>query len=88
MNEEGSDSEQADRGVEMIIGVYLDVMQKVNYKKVTEDSPDFDQYKYMSFQQKCKICLSQFAEDDYLLKIPVCEHIFHEKCLKRWLVEW
>ena len=22
------------------------------------------------------------------MKIPICEHIFHGQCLKKWLVEW
>ena len=49
-NEE-KDSDKEDKGIEMLIGVYLDVMAKVQYKKLSDEtSPEFEEFKYMSFQ--------------------------------------
>ena len=30
----------------------------------------------------CSICLEEFEKGDGMARIPVCEHSFHEKCLK------
>ncbi|EPS96137.1 hypothetical protein FOMPIDRAFT_61871, partial [Fomitopsis schrenkii] len=34
---------------------------------------------------KCGICLSQFKDEELAALAPVCQHSFHEKCLRRWL---
>ncbi|KZT69741.1 hypothetical protein DAEQUDRAFT_726410 [Daedalea quercina L-15889] len=34
---------------------------------------------------KCGICLSQFRDEELAVLAPVCQHSFHEKCLRRWL---
>lgn len=34
------------------------------------------------------MCLQYFENGEELMKIPLCNHIFHENCLRRWLVEW
>lgn len=34
------------------------------------------------------MCLQYFYQGEELMKIPICDHIFHGHCLKKWLVEW
>ena len=35
----------------------------------------------------CSICLKEFSNSDIkLMKIPNCEHVFHEACLKTWFL--
>ncbi|KAH9837532.1 uncharacterized protein C8Q71DRAFT_547453 [Rhodofomes roseus] len=34
---------------------------------------------------KCGICLSQFKDEELAALAPMCQHSFHEKCLRRWL---
>ncbi|KAH9922434.1 uncharacterized protein B0H18DRAFT_1120990 [Fomitopsis serialis] len=34
---------------------------------------------------KCGICLSQFRNEELAALAPLCQHSFHEKCLRRWL---
>lgn len=34
------------------------------------------------------MCMQYFYQGEELMKIPICEHIFHGQCLKKWLVEW
>jgi hypothetical protein len=42
----------------------------------------------MKDQEQCVICRRFFEQAETLVQIPQCKHIFHTKCLKRWLVEW
>jgi hypothetical protein len=34
----------------------------------------------------CPICCEEFQEGNYVKALPVCKHIFHEKCVKEWLM--
>ena len=42
----------------------------------------------MTDQRQCRLCLQFFKNQEELIKIPHCEHIFHIKCLKRWLFDF
>ncbi|PIN18221.1 hypothetical protein CDL12_09116 [Handroanthus impetiginosus] len=44
-------------------------------------------YKAMDFPRMsdCAICLDSFLEGDECRNIPVCKHLFHAKCLDRWI---
>lgn len=33
----------------------------------------------------CAICLDSFQEGDKCRNIPVCKHLFHAKCVDRWI---
>ncbi|KAL7134425.1 hypothetical protein ABFS83_11G026200 [Erythranthe nasuta] len=33
----------------------------------------------------CAICLDSFREGDACRNIPVCKHVFHAKCVDRWI---
>ncbi len=35
---------------------------------------------------KCRICISQFREGQHASLSPLCHHVFHENCLRQWLV--
>ncbi|KAK7685402.1 hypothetical protein QCA50_011265 [Cerrena zonata] len=36
---------------------------------------------------KCGICLSQFREKQEAGLLPMCQHAFHDRCLRRWLAQ-
>ena len=42
------------------------------------DYYDLDKY------HDCAICLKEFDDGEYLQKIPNCDHLFHEDCLRNW----
>lgn len=33
----------------------------------------------------CAICLDCFREEDSCRKMPICSHLFHAKCVDRWI---
>ena len=40
-------------------------------------------------QKICSICFESYAannlESKNLIKLPICEHIYHEECILHWL---
>ena len=34
---------------------------------------------------KCSICLEKINLKDYVRKLPVCNHVYHKKCIDNWL---
>ncbi|EOA23035.1 hypothetical protein CARUB_v10003803mg [Capsella rubella] len=34
----------------------------------------------------CTVCLSDFKPDDMIRQLPKCGHVFHHRCLDRWIV--
>ena len=36
-------------------------------------------------QTSCSICLSEFEEQEEVVKLPICNHCFHKECIKQWL---
>ena len=42
----------------------------------------------MQEQKQCRLCLQYFKQEEDLMKIPMCEHIFHIHCLKKWLIDF
>ncbi|KAL8208671.1 hypothetical protein R6Q57_008083 [Mikania cordata] len=45
-----------------------------------EDSP-------VSGSEDCSICLECFNEGEICRVIPVCDHVFHVRCVDRWLMK-
>ncbi|KXS18119.1 hypothetical protein M427DRAFT_53958 [Gonapodya prolifera JEL478] len=37
--------------------------------------------------EACTICIEPFQASDQVRELPVCGHIFHAKCVDRWLLE-
>ncbi|KAF9446475.1 hypothetical protein P691DRAFT_673505, partial [Macrolepiota fuliginosa MF-IS2] len=35
---------------------------------------------------QCGICISQFKENQHASMSSLCRHVFHENCLRQWLV--
>jgi hypothetical protein len=33
----------------------------------------------------CVICMEEFKRGVLVRKVPTCQHIFHDKCLLKWL---
>ncbi|KAL8254789.1 hypothetical protein R6Q59_033010 [Mikania micrantha] len=45
-----------------------------------EDSP-------VSGSEDCSICLERFNDGEICRVIPVCDHVFHARCVDRWLMK-
>ena len=37
-------------------------------------------------QNVCAVCTEAFKKDELLFKLPICGHIYHQSCIKHWLV--
>jgi len=56
---------------------------------------DFDQLERVKFKHNqaegsderttCSICLVDFEENEEVIRLPICNHHFHQPCLKQWL---
>lgn len=74
-----------------------------NDVRIVMDEEDFDELPKMSYKQwkeqnthpeyqptECTICLEKFAnqeEECNIVQMPQCIHIFHNECIKPWLLE-
>ena len=38
-------------------------------------------------ERVCSICLIDFNNGEKLIQLPICKHLFHGECVKRWLQE-
>ena len=68
-------------------------MDKVIYRTSNPDpngleGEDTKNVAYMVEQRQCRLCLQYFKQEEELMKIPLCEHIFHISCLKKWLMDF
>jgi hypothetical protein len=50
------------------------------YKKIKKDDD------LLLNQEKCPICLEKFKEGEYKRTLPICQHVFHKKCVDKWLL--
>ena len=60
---------------EEVAETYMRLLEGVQYNKTT--------FKYFD----CSICLREFEDGEKLQRIPNCEHVFHEACLRKWFVQ-
>ncbi|XP_023512248.1 RING-H2 finger protein ATL18-like [Cucurbita pepo subsp. pepo] len=35
-------------------------------------------------EEMCSICLTEFAREDSVCKLPDCAHVFHFDCIEKW----
>ena len=54
------------------------LMEKVTFKKSDEKDHERD--------TECAICLKEFEEKEELI-FTTCKHLYHEDCLRKWLIE-
>ena len=58
---------------------------------ITMDKNDIDNLKILKYSNEsstnCSICLMDVNKDDHYYEIK-CNHIFHRKCLEKWLEEY
>ena len=73
-----------------IVKAYFNVMERVTFSVLMpgEEVKDGDKFAYMALQKQCHLCLKYFKQDEELMKIPMCDHLLHPHCLKRWLVDF
>lgn len=36
-------------------------------------------------QLECSICLEKMEKDNDIVALDICDHIYHEKCIREWL---
>jgi len=65
------------RTLRSVRGRDFEALEKVKFSVSTLTS--------LSNQTMCSICLSEFEEQEEIIKLPVCNHCFHNNCLKTWL---
>ena len=42
----------------------------------------------MSYRiSECSICMDGYARNETVYRIPTCQHMFHEECLRNWLLQ-
>jgi len=60
-------------------------------KKITEQNDGFlpgcvvKIRRFSDKEKSCPICLSEFDDGDIVIRLPFCNHVFHENCGVRWL---
>jgi hypothetical protein len=48
---------------------------------------DYDRYKKTITTTECAICLDEFQSGDLCRVLPLCKHIYHFRCINRWLMD-
>ncbi|KAL7552357.1 hypothetical protein ACHAWF_015594 [Thalassiosira exigua] len=39
-------------------------------------------------QRCCAVCTDDFEPGDVVVSLPPCRHVFHKKCILRWLTQY
>lgn len=45
----------------------------------------YDKNKTEIRNKTCSICLNDFIDDENLIRLPECDHLFHNECIMDWL---
>jgi hypothetical protein len=61
---------------EEIVQTYMQLLEKIKFG-------EGDECKY----NECVICYKEFEKGEALCRIPNCEHVFHESCLRKWFLQ-
>jgi len=54
----------------------------IKYEKLKLDEYS-EQIEYIS--DNCSICLNEYTTQDIIRKLKVCNHIYHETCINKWI---
>jgi hypothetical protein len=55
------------------------------YKKITDNIlQESNIPKKRSHCNMCSICQNNFIKGEYFRELPICEHIYHKKCIDKW----
>lgn len=54
-------------------------------KKALKTFPTVNYSAELKLDNKCAICLSEFASGEHLRLLPKCNHGFHVRCIDKWL---
>ena len=50
---------------------------------------DYESYKEtMSSSTECAICLDEFQSGELCRLLPLCNHLYHFRCINRWLADY
>lgn len=60
------------------------VFESQAYKLVKRSSESNNETKE-SDDEKCPICLGDFEDEEMVIVLPRCSHIFHTLCIKEWM---
>ena len=58
----------------------IDSLPKFKYNKIDLNGSFSDDK-----NEVCAICLCDFEQDELMLKLPLCNHIFHSNCVTNWI---
>ena len=85
------EEEKSDTDTSAVVSVYLNSLGKVKYAMSdgggvieTEGSETVA----AAEKRSCRLCLTNFKNEEEILKFPICEHFFHSHCMKNWLIAY
>lgn len=59
--------------------------------KITLDDEEYNKLEKIrveeTIEENCSICMEQIEKDNEIIKLP-CEHLFHENCIKSYLLNY
>ncbi|CAD5190344.1 unnamed protein product [Musa acuminata subsp. malaccensis] len=61
-------------------GIYVVPSSPSRLPSTSDDVPEHQLH-------HCVICMEEYAGGEQLWVMPACKHVFHEACIKQWLLE-
>ena len=59
------------------------IIQNGYTKNVTE--LELEDSQLQDYQKECEICLDNFSNNNLIINMPKCKHVYHWECLKDWI---
>lgn len=54
-------------------------------KDINDSIGKYEKVKKEDLEKECSICMESFCEKEFKRTIPECGHLFHKKCIDKWL---